>query len=437
MSSRGGTAAGSGDVSDVFNFRSQTGTALLSQSSSTPASSQLSMLTGHRDCLLALRHSVPFDRMKPAEIACVCRNLKVACQDLGCTVTHFTEIYTEAYSINECDITVQISGEQVGIINQKLSELAANISSYSDSCTTLVTSGNQFLARAAQLKELLQLKDIHIFPPFGKVRKQGIGTVYKCKDGNSNRPRALKVVQVPKIDLSKQGTIFCDEGIVLDFCGSCDHVIRFYSSFVLDEVGSSDITTKVFIMEWMEHGDLSDLLVTVSKSQETNRIYITPQLFMAFASQILEALHFLHTKKPGRNTILHRALKPENILIDCNSDELDLSKVSLKLSGFDFSKELNSEEPNNSMGVVAGISAYQCPECFEPGHAPCPADDTWSAALVLVELLCGFSVWLPGKNIIEWSVSMGPIGTSHVSKVNADKVLEHCHPYLLFIPLLV
>jgi pentatricopeptide repeat protein len=401
--------------------------------SSTSTSSHFSISSGC-DCILTLRHSVPIDCLRSEDIKVIKHCLGSACNDLGCNFTSIADINTEAHSPNECDITLHISGTFCDTINAKYSELSQLISSYSSARTTLVLSRNRFLAQTAQLKDVLARERIKILPPFHKVRKGGYGTIYKCKYHDLSTPRALKLVQVPKIDFCKQGVIFRDEGILLDLCSKCEHVVTFHDSFVLHQFGSSETITKVFIMDWMEHGDLSNLLAEVSKSRETSRLYITPQLFMTFSFQILEALHFLHSKKPGlsnepgKNTILHRDIKPENILVKCDSLELDLSKVSLKLSDFGLSKELTPDESSNSMGAIAGTPAYKSPQCFE--HKSCPADDTWSAALVLVELLCGFPVWLKGKNILDWSAPIGPRGLSHVSKVNADKVLQNCHPWL-------
>jgi serine/threonine protein kinase len=274
---------------------------------------------------------------------------------------------------------------------------------------------NSFLDWISRLKIALEVHSggrIQILPPFERVKSGGFGRVLQCKysslSGSFFDLRAVKVVPLEHL--------IRDEGEFLYSCKDCPYVVKFYDALELKDFGA-----KVFIMDWMEHGDLSTLLDQISKSHTTDRLYITSELFLKFSFQILEGLHFLHSlrKKP----LLHRDIKPANILVHCKTPKFDLSEVELKLSDFGLSKEFSPGERGSSRGKTAGTTRYKCPECFEPFHNPCPADDTWSAALVLVEMLCGFPVETKGKHIMQWS-------EAHVEKVREDKVYEHCHPWL-------
>jgi serine/threonine protein kinase len=392
-----------------------------SESSSTSASdSSHSSICFNHNCVLIVRHKHE-GSLQAETINTIGDQLKSACQELGCCIESVSNIRTDTFSKGSSDIAFCIIGTGCDIMNQ--SDLSEIISSKSNSCSVLTR--NWFSDEVYRLKPILERMHIRILPPVDKVRKGGYGTVYKCQYHKEKFYKAAKVVQM---NSNKQGVIFRDEG---DFLGSWSHdnVVKCSSSIEIQDYGPPGTITKVFIMEWMEHGDFSNLLDRVSESYKTNRLYITSELFLKFSSQILGALNFLHSSGTTKRPLLHRDIKPANILVHCVSENLDLSEVVLKLSDFGLSKEFTPDESGSSLGVTAGTRAYKCPQCFEPPFNSCPADDTWSASLVLVEMMCGFSIGTKGKGIIVWS-DVDQDGNAHVERVNFDQIMKHCHPWL-------
>ncbi len=70
------------------------------------------------------------------------------------------------------------------------------------------------------------------------------------------------------------------------------------------------------IMEYLEGGELYDLIVNSKKLSEKDTFL--------FFIQILSAVHYLH-----QNKIVHRDLKPENLLLDRKKKQIKLVDFGL------------------------------------------------------------------------------------------------------------
>ena len=111
---------------------------------------------------------------------------------------------------------------------------------------------------------------------------------------------------------------------------------------------------------------------------------ITDRMCLGFIADVAGGLKYLHERTP---TILHRDLKPQNILVDRDNE---LGDVTLKLADFGLAKEF----PNQSTAVAAtgnvGTPLWMAPEvCSDPGEIRtyyCPAD-VFSFGLFILSLL--------------------------------------------------
>lgn len=78
------------------------------------------------------------------------------------------------------------------------------------------------------------------------------------------------------------------------------------------------VWTHWLAMEYMDKGDLSDLL-------KSNQQGLKPQMALLLGKNILEGLKYLHDKN-----IIHRDIKPPNILLSSSSGSL-IAKIGGKI----------------------------------------------------------------------------------------------------------
>src|SRR5208283_250424 len=95
-----------------------------------------------------------------------------------------------------------------------------------------------------------------------------------------------------------------------------------------------------------------------------------------FGKQICSGLAAAHSQKPP---IIHRDIKPQNIVVTLNESE-----VVLKLADFGLAKNI---DPKLRMVSAAGTLLYMPPEGFH--NYETPASDVYSAGIVLYEMLTG------------------------------------------------
>lgn len=138
-----------------------------------------------------------------------------------------------------------------------------------------------------------------------------------------------------------------------------DHpnVVKLIESFEDDD-------NEYIVTEYMDKGSLLDLLREEGRLEEYQIVPILRQL--------LSALSYLHEKR-----ILHKDIKPENILMD--------SSGNVKLCSFGISSVL---EPGQTSGTMVFTRDYCAPELLTMGE--CDGKyDVWSLGVVLYEMCVG------------------------------------------------
>ncbi|KAI8329502.1 kinase-like domain-containing protein [Chlamydoabsidia padenii] len=118
-------------------------------------------------------------------------------------------------------------------------------------------------------------------------------------------------------------------------------------------------------MEYVDGGQLLDFLISHGRLKE--------RLARRFARQIVSALDYCH-----RNSIVHRDLKIENILISRNGH--------IKIIDFGLS---NLFSPRSHLSTFCGSLYFAAPELLNAKAYTGPEVDVWSFGVVLYVLVCG------------------------------------------------
>jgi len=188
----------------------------------------------------------------------------------------------------------------------------------------------------------------------------GMGTVYKAWDKELERTVALKLV---RRDLTRDPNIsqrFKQE-LLLASKISHRNVLRIH------DLGDGPGDTKFISMAYVEGCDLSQLLRKERKLRLDRALNIARQLAAA-----LDAAH--------AEGVVHRDLKPQNILIDQHDH--------IYVSDFGLAKSLESDLGMTQTGQFLGTPRYMSPEQAEIR----PVDhrsDLYAFGLILCEMLAG------------------------------------------------
>lgn len=190
----------------------------------------------------------------------------------------------------------------------------------------------------------------------------GMSTVYRAWDEKLERSVAVKVFA-------------SDEPI------AADRERRLREAHVLASASHPNLVT-LFDAEWPVSGDagqpaflVMELVEGESLRHRIDRDPSDPDLALRVCSDLAGALTHLHERG-----IVHRDVKPENILIED-------ARGSIKLVDFGIA-QLGGSERITVAGMVLGTAAYLSPEQVSGGEVG-PPSDIYSLGLVVLECLTG------------------------------------------------
>jgi serine/threonine-protein kinase len=192
----------------------------------------------------------------------------------------------------------------------------------------------------------------------GEVGKGAMGVVYRARPVGTNLVVALKQVPVGALSGSDMVRRFHEE---VEHASGLQHpnIVRIF------HVGEQD-GRPFFTMELIEGGSLDG---RIAKYRDD------PTAAAAIVAKIAHAVHFAHQRR-----LLHRDLKPGNVLIDKDGEP--------HISDFGLSTKLDAAGAVTG-GPIAGSIPWMAPEAVRGEHIT-TAVDVWALGVILYELLTGF-----------------------------------------------
>jgi serine/threonine protein kinase/formylglycine-generating enzyme required for sulfatase activity len=186
----------------------------------------------------------------------------------------------------------------------------------------------------------------------------GFGVVYLAHDDELKRQVAIKVPQAHRIRSPNDAEAYLVEAQILATLDH-PHIVPVY------DVGRSENGLPFVVSRFIEGCNLAERI-------KESRLSVRESVLLV--ARMAEALHYAH-----QHRLVHRDVKPGNILIDTSSKPF-LVDFGLALKEEDFGKG----------GGLAGTPAYMSPEQANgEGHLVDGRSDIYSLGVVLFELLTG------------------------------------------------
>ena len=184
------------------------------------------------------------------------------------------------------------------------------------------------------------------------INKGSFGKVYLIEEKSSKDKYALKRIRITGLDRYSIKSIYNEINILA--LNRCPYLLKLKDLFVYNN------TYLCIITEYYSNGDLGKYCKKNNKLSEENILKIFTQLCVA--------LNYLH-----KNNIIHRDIKPGNILIDNN--------FNICLCDFGVSKKMTSKITNTFIGTPLFMSPEQISNRYYDIKI-----DIWSLGCVLYEL---------------------------------------------------
>ena len=206
----------------------------------------------------------------------------------------------------------------------------------------------------------------------GVVGEGAYGIVYKCRNKETGKYVAIK--KFKEIEDKLVQKTMKRELKMLQMLKH-DNVVDFQEAFIYKG-------NLFLVFEYVE----KNLLEVLEKSPDG----LNPKLIRSFVFQMCKAVHYLHI-----NNMIHRDVKPENLLIDEN--------MQLKLCDFGFARKIKLNEKNNNVDAMTDYVAtrwYRSPELLLSNGIYGPEVDYWAIGCIMGELADGNPMF-PGENEVD------------------------------------
>mmetsp|Transcript_9113 Transcript_9113/g.12653 ORF Transcript_9113/g.12653 Transcript_9113/m.12653 type:complete len:474 (-) Transcript_9113:473-1894(-) len=206
------------------------------------------------------------------------------------------------------------------------------------------------------------------------------GIVYRGTQRSTGDTVAIK--RIPFADATPEGGVPCNVIREISLLRELDHpnVVR------LLDVIQAQPGGLYLVFEYVAH-DLKTFMDQYQTSDDiSERRGLPVPMVRSFMRQILAGVGFCHTYR-----VLHRDLKPHNLLISANGTQLKLADFGLaRLSGL----------PNGPYTYEVVTLWYRAPELLLGASRYSAAVDVWSVGCIFAEMATGMPLF-PGRSDID------------------------------------
>ncbi|RDB28735.1 Serine/threonine-protein kinase ksg1 [Hypsizygus marmoreus] len=207
---------------------------------------------------------------------------------------------------------------------------------------------------------------------FGEILGHGsYSTVIRATDKKSGRVYALKVLDKAHLQRhNQQRTALAEKESLVVLGLGHPGIVGLHSTF-------QDAWSLYFVLDLVPNGDLRVLITRFgSLSLSCARYY---------SAQITDALDYIHCKG-----VIHRDVKPENLLLD--------ERFRVKIADFGTSKVVG---PGGRSRTFVGTPQYYSPELLEKNETT-QASDWWALGCVLFEMIAGRFAFNGQSHLATW-----------------------------------
>ncbi len=209
--------------------------------------------------------------------------------------------------------------------------------------------------------------------------------VYRVKHRFLGR-LAMKVLKRP-VESAKEVESLLSEAILLSHLGH-PNIVRIFDANAIETPRG---IRGFFTMEHISGGTLDSFLHLHGNS-------LTLESIIEIACQICRGLAIAHSESPP---IIHRDIKPQNILVGLENDG-----IRARISDFGLAKQVN---PLTLLASAAGTLAFKPPEIFDDPASDSIAGDIYAVGVTIYLMLTGTLPYKLGDDL------------AHISQSNFNK----------------